>query len=435
MKSMTIGILGIPVSSRNQGVRALAASLVKLCADSGRGVEVRLFAANAHPGRVRFHAVTGLPEVPLVNFRLSPASRPCEHLAWILLMSLAYRILPFPSARAAIAAATPWIAALESCDLAGDVRGGDSFSDIYGMRRFATGFLTACTVLLVKGTMVQFPQTYGPFKSRLSRLMARFLLRRSQVIVARDAVSCGIAQDLAGPSKEVRLCPDVAFSLAAARPVSGTRRGGAAEHVIGVNVNGLMYHGGYTRGNMFGLRMDYPRFLEELLVALLDKQAGGIRLVPHTYAGPGDVESDSEASLDLIGRLAEPYRARVELVDGEHDAHELKGWIGSCGFFIGSRMHSCIAALSQGVPCVGVAYSMKFRGVFETVGMEDWVVDGRELDGREALRRVMRMYRLRDLVRDRLAADAEAARMRLKMEFESILKPVVKERVRGCGNR
>jgi hypothetical protein len=67
--------------------------------------------------------------------------------------------------------------------------------------------------------------------------------------------------------------------------------------------------------------------------------------------------------------------------------------------------------------------------------MEDWVVDGRELDGREALRRVMRMYRLRDLVRDRLAADAEAARMRLKMEFESILKPVVKERVRGCGNR
>ena len=47
-----------------------------------------------------------------------------------------------------------------------------------------------------------------------------------------------------------------------------------------------------------------------------------------------------------------------------------KAVIGQCDFFIGSRMHACIAALSQGVPCVGVAYSMKFAGVFDTVGME-----------------------------------------------------------------
>jgi polysaccharide pyruvyl transferase WcaK-like protein len=84
-------------------------------------------------------------------------------------------------------------------------------------------------------------------------------------------------------------------------------------------------------------------------------------------------------------------------------------------------MHSCIAALSQGVPCVGVAYSMKFRGVFESVGMEDWVVDARELDADQAVARVMELYRTRDGIRDELAANADAARVRLKEVFAGIL--------------
>ena len=66
------------------------------------------------------------------------------------------------------------------------------------------------------------------------------------------------------------------------------------------------------------------------------------------------------------------------IVDREYDQHEIKGVIGMCDFFVGSRMHACIGALSQGIPCVGVAYSMKFRGVFESVGVADWVVDSRQ---------------------------------------------------------
>ena len=38
-------------------------------------------------------------------------------------------------------------------------------------------------------------------------------------------------------------------------------------------------------------------------------------------------------------------------------------------------MHACIAALSQTVPAVAIAYSRKFLGVMETIGVEDIVVD------------------------------------------------------------
>lgn len=425
-RSTRIVLLGVAVGSRNQGVQALGASLVNLCSASANRVEVRLLAGHSAPTTACYQVADGCIEVPVVNFRLSPRSCLRQHLAWIVLMAVTYRCLPIRGIRKRISRSTPWIEALESCDLAGDVRGGDSFSDIYGMQRFIIGFLAAWTAVLVKGSLVQFPQTYGPFKNPLARWMAGFLLRRSAVVVARDKASRQVAQDLVGPGKNVLLSPDAAFSLMAAplakvsvHPPTDTAPKG---EVVGLNVNGLMYHGGYTRNNMFGLRMDYPVFLNRLLTALLEEQAHDVWLVPHTYGATGDVESDPEASRELRRSLPEALRSRVRIVDGEYDQHEVKGVIGTCGFFIGSRMHSCIAALSQGVPCVGVAYSMKFRGVFESVGMKDWVVDGREIDDETAVRRVMELYRTRDEIRDELKANADAARERLGEVFSEMLR-------------
>jgi polysaccharide pyruvyl transferase WcaK-like protein len=38
-------------------------------------------------------------------------------------------------------------------------------------------------------------------------------------------------------------------------------------------------------------------------------------------------------------------------------------------------MHACIAALSQSIPAVGLAYSKKFHGVFESIELGENVAD------------------------------------------------------------
>jgi len=83
-------------------------------------------------------------------------------------------------------------------------------------------------------------------------------------------------------------------------------------------------------------------------------------------------------------------------------------------------MHSCIAALSQGVPCVGVAYSRKFEGVFDTVGMAEWVVDGGSLSSAEAVERVLELFRKREAIRDNLLRSAEGARKQLSDVFNKM---------------
>lgn len=427
---MKVGLMGTPVSSGNRGVMALGTSLVSLCAEAGAG-EIVMFLGHQAPEEVAFRMGSEIRRVKIVNYRLSPRAKPCEHLSWIVLASGLYRMLPLRQVRRWLSRHTPWIAALEEMDVVGDIRGGDSFSDIYGPRRFLLGFLAAWSVIMVKGALVQFPQTYGPYHRWWARQLAGWLLRRSPIIIARDRESQRVAQELVGPRRTVMLSPDVAFALPPRRPGRLLTEPPLPHEdeswvwpelrPIGLNVNGLMYNGGYNRANMFGLRLDYRAYLPRLVEALLKEHRGEVWLIPHTYAPPDSVESDPEACRRVRETLPQALRARVRIVTGEYDCQEIKAVIGLCEFFVGSRMHACIAALSQGIPTVGVAYSRKFEGVFDSVGVRDWVVDGRAVDTDRAVERVMELFRRRGEVRELLQVAADQARAELGRLFRKLV--------------
>ncbi len=83
------------------------------------------------------------------------------------------------------------------------------------------------------------------------------------------------------------------------------------------------------------------------------------------------------------------------MVNREYDQYEIKGVIGLCDFFIGSRMHACIAALSQRVPTIGVAYSKKFSGVFESIGLGDMVIDARFINVDQAINKILEFFKMK----------------------------------------
>lgn len=423
--AIAIGIMGTPLSSGNRGVLALGAALARLCRATSPGAEVALLGSHREAGTFMMRPEGRAIDLPVIHWRLSLRGGFRHHLFVIVAGSFLYRFLPLEGLRRRLAASIPWIGYLRKATLVGDVRGGDSFSDIYGLERFLVATLPVLSVIWVKGGIVLFPQTYGPYKSGLSRWIARWIVRRATTVIARDKDSQRVAQSLAGPGQEVLLSPDVAFALHADRMESALFNSDPSPQpipadCIGLNVNGLMFNGGYTGKNMFGLKLDYRSFVTELATRLLAVHPGPLLLVPHTYAPKGDVESDNDACRLLKESLPPALQVRVLIVTGDYDAHQLKGIIARCRFFVGSRMHSCIAALSQGVPCVGVAYSMKFRGVFESVGMADWVVDARSLDNQEAIRATERRYAESTAAARPLAQAADQARSRLSDIFASM---------------
>jgi polysaccharide pyruvyl transferase WcaK-like protein len=420
--------MGASFDSGNMGVSALAASLVRIISQLRPDAQISFFVGARSPAR---HAVSlgdRTVEVGIVNYRMSPRSPIKQHLLWLLLMACLQRITPFPALRRRVIEAHPALRMLAEADLVGDIRGGDSFSDIYGLRSFLLGSVPALITLLVRDRLVLLPQTYGPYKSAIARAVARFILARSVSVLSRDAAGVSVAQGLLGVKargKTISFCPDVAFALASVRPetlkIDPPLDVDPSVPLIGFNVSGLLFNGGFTRGNMFRLATDYQTFAHLLAKRLLRESDVHLLLVPHTFAPAGHVESDNDACAQIQGSLSSEFQGRVHIVASQYDQSAIKAVIGLCHFFIGSRMHACIASLSQGIPTIGVAYSDKFKGVFESVGAGDLVIDARDMKTDVAISQIVERFRTRAELRQIANGRAELARKDVFERFEALL--------------
>jgi colanic acid/amylovoran biosynthesis protein len=71
--------------------------------------------------------------------------------------------------------------------------------------------------------------------------------------------------------------------------------------------------------------------------------------------------------------------------------------------FLGTRLHSNIFALTEGVPVVAIGYQYKTRGVMRMLGLEPWVLDIEEVEPQELAALLERAWEDRTEIRARLA--------------------------------
>ncbi len=195
--------------------------------------------------------------------------------------------------------------------------------------------------------------------------------------------------------------------------------------IIGFNISGLLYVGGYSRNNMFGLKINYQRFVHSLIQFLIEKKEYPVVLVPHFFRRSGSIESDSEICRHVYDEFRNKYRDKILTVEGDVDAYEMKYIIGLCDFFIGSRMHACIGALSQCVPGIAIAYSPKFVGVIGSLGIKELVADPRMLGEVEILDLISKSIDKRQAIKDRLERCIPMVKRRTLELFRDIREELV----------
>ena len=421
-------LMGAPFDTNNRGVSALAYSLVKLVKEVIPNAKISFFMGNPEKTNNVLHLADKEVAIDVINYRLSPRARIQEHLLFLICMAFLVRITPSDWLRRKIIHSNSRLRDLDECDVIGDIHGGDSFSDIYGLGDFIMGIVPTVMIILLRKKLVLFPQTYGPYHSWLAKAIARWVILRASVVLSRDHENIPFVNTLLGRpinDTQIAFCPDVAFTLPAVPPskieIYPPTDILAGEKIVGININGLMFHGGYTGKNMFGLRFEYKTFVLNLIQKLMNETTSRIFLIPHTYSDKGNIYSDNEAAGQVYDALKDKYKNRLYLVTGEYNQFEIKGIIGRCDFFIGSRMHACIAAISQGVPTAALAYSKKFHGVFEGVGLRQMVVDARSLDLDEAVNCVIALYRNRQLEMVSINQKIDLAKKQVKATFLHLL--------------
>lgn len=405
--SPKICILGATFNTLNMGVSMLAAGAIRCVLHRFPDAQLTLldYAYQAHEFLFPF----GGREVPvrMENLRFSKKVYLANNIALLLLLTMLARlVLPRALRRRLLERNRPMKAVLEA-DACLALSGGDSFSDIYGIGRFLYVTLPQILVLLAGKRLILLPQTLGPFRGRFPRTVARYIMKRAEKVYSRDQSGLEAARDLLGLAPgdpKLRFCHDLAFDVDPVPPadlrVEGL--GGDTARLVGVNVSGLLLAGGYRGDNMFGLAVDYGALVRRLIAYLIEEKSARVLLIPHVFGNGASVESDTGACEAIFEELKGRYAGRIGVVRGRYQHDEIKHVIGQCEFFVGARMHACIAALSQQVPTVCVAYSDKFAGMMEAIGLTEAVIDPRRMEMEQMLWVVDEAYGKRRSLRARL---------------------------------
>ena len=392
-KPIRVGILGATFETGNMGLGALAAGTVQCIRYEYPNADVFLM-DYLHEETARRVRIDGeYLTVPLLNIRFSKKILLPNNIALLIFLTLVSKLIPGDKLKRKFISRNRYLREISETHFFVSLAGGDSFADIYGFVRLVYVALPQLLVLLAGKRLILMPQTYGPFRGVCARAIARFILRRAEMVYSRDVSGVeGIASVLGLPpdSPKLRFCYDVGFLLEPDPPAHLEVDGLSPQHrsdttLVGVNVSGLLMMEGYTRNNMFGLKVSYRSLIQQVVERLLQQPTVNVLLIPHVFGEEIGSETDTLACDAIFDELKGKYEGRLGVVRGRYNQNEIKYIIGQCNFFVGSRMHACIAAVSQSVPAVSIAYSDKFAGVMKAVGVESLVADPRRMTTAEIL--------------------------------------------------
>ncbi|MEH3154964.1 MAG: polysaccharide pyruvyl transferase family protein [Gordonia paraffinivorans] len=232
-------------------------------------------------------------------------------------------------------------------DVVVDTCGGDSFTDIYGLRRLLLSAAVHRAAAKAGVPVVMAPQTIGPFVSSAGRALARRMLRSAAFVASRDPLSARAAHDLGRPV-DVE-ATDVVFALPPEPP--------APRSGVVVNVSGLLWN-----ANPHVDHHQYRDSVNGLVAGVLDS-GDSVTLLAHVVDSGIGADDDSPA----VRAAAEIWGSRVGVI-APQSLGEVRSAVAGATAVVGARLHACLNALSVGTPTVPWAYSRKFAPLMESIG-------------------------------------------------------------------
>lgn len=241
---------------------------------------------------------------------------------------------------------------LRSYDLIIDTGAGDSFSDIYGIKRQMLMFYVHMLASRFRIPLILGPQTIGPFRSRLSKVMAKSSLSCASSVLSRDSLSWDAARE-AGRTPDCD-STDVVFILP--RPARRLDRD------IVLNVSGLLW--------VENRHVDSVRYRDWILNFISESKRRGrqVAVMAHVLDNFSS-DNDVPAVAHIDGLFGDGVECIVPTT-----LSQARAVVASAKIVVGSRMHACLNALSVGTPSIAWAYSRKFSPLMNDLGWKH-VVD------------------------------------------------------------
>ncbi len=158
-------LLGVSMNTGNLGVSALLASTVKCLLNGHPEAKISLLDGSRESAREELKMANGrVVRLGCVGIRCNKTFWRPNHILRLVLTALLLRLIPNPSWREKLRDRNPYLNAIGHAYLVADITGGDSFSDIYGMRRLILSSLRKILVLAAGAKLCCFRRLTVPLR-------------------------------------------------------------------------------------------------------------------------------------------------------------------------------------------------------------------------------------------------------------------------------
>lgn len=296
--------------------------------------------------------------------------------------------------------------------------GGDVLSLEYGLPSLFFWQGVTDTALKMGKPVHLWAASVGPFtKDPIAERQMVERLKRYTSISVRESSTFDYLKKLGIPN--VRYVADPAFVLEPEpHDHAGDLFATARDGVLGFNVSPLVRK--FLSDDAAKARFDAE--IVDFLRHVIKTTDLSVLLVPHVDPFDGSARnSDSIYMAQLLADTKLPGD-RLSILPNNLNAAQLKYALGRCRFFIGARTHATIGAMSQGVPTISIAYSVKAVGINRDLfGEEEVVLPTPQVSKATLIAALSRLFAREDALRAILAERIPIWRKRAREAAQPVL--------------
>jgi len=260
--------------------------------------------------------------------------------------------------------------------------------------------------------VVMFPNSVGPFRTRVGRFLSRLSLNSCNRILIRDSVSYELVKSLGIKSPRI-LTSDIALLFTSTCTPRFKRDKDANNRpVIGVAA-GVYSHTLTTE--------ELRNYIKEHALALdmaIERLGADVIFLPHYVTG--FQYDDLEISGLILQNMKNKDRVRIICVN---NVRKFKSLLDQMSIIVSSKMHPAVLGMSGFTPTLCIAYDHKQIGFFEDMGMSDYVIRIREISHEKMFSKMNSLWEEKENISARLRRRVPILQKNLRKSIRSAISP------------
>ena len=266
----------------------------------------------------------------------------------------------------------PVIKAINASDIVFDA-GGITFSDgreIY----LLYNVVTILPSILMNKKTIKCAQAMGPFNGYINRFFAKHFLPKIDMIFARGKITASYLKSI-GLHNTIP-ASDLSFSIKK-EPIDTSLRekylSSNGKKIVGIAPSSVVYN--YCKK----YKIDYIDIMRRFCEWLTMHKGFSVMLIPHSIRIGSKKLKNNDLPIVIEITNAVMHRQWISAIEDDLTASELRSLISYCTYFVASRFHSMISALTVEVPPIVCGWGHKYLEVLEQFEIQEYALDYRNL--------------------------------------------------------